>query len=119
MRWTFPYVILFLSIFIPTTLFLFASDHSKPVPYTVTIISFNPGDRDQFYQAQTIPNNPANCINDLYNKFLSRMIDLDSLREGIDRCFSLNPNNGDNNSQILPEPQPRPPAANTPRFVLF
>ena len=45
------------------------------------------------------------------------MLDPDSLREGIDRCFGLNSNNnGNNNSQIVPE-QPQPPAANTPRFV--
>lgn len=114
-RWVLPYVILFFSIFVPSTLFLFSGDHSKPVPYRVTIVSFNSEDRNQFHPTQVIPNDPASCINDLYNKFQSGMLDLDSLREGLARCLSLNPDNGDNGSQIVPEPQP--PAANTPRFV--
>jgi hypothetical protein len=78
-------------------------------------MSFNPEDRDQFYPTQAIPNDPVSCINDLFNKFQLGMLDPDSLREALDRCFSLNPNNGNNNSQIMPGPQP--PTANTPRFV--
>lgn len=112
-KWAIPYVMLFFLIFIPITLYLFFGDHLKSVPHTVTIVSFDPEDHSS--PTQSIPNDPASCINDLYNKFQSGMLDLDSLREGIDRCFSLNPNDGDNNSQIVPEPQP--PIANSPRFV--
>lgn len=116
-RWIFPYLILFFSIFIPSTLFLFSSDHPKPVPYGVTFVSFNSEDGNQFHPTQVIPNDTGSCINDLYNRFQSGMLDLDSLREGLARCFSLNPNNGNNDSLIVPEPQPQQPTANTPRFV--
>jgi len=116
-RWVFPYVILFSAIFIASTLFLLSGDHSKPVPYRVTIVSFNSEDRNQFHPTQVTPNDPGSCINDLYNKFLSGTLDPDSLRKGIDKCFGLNHSSGDNNSQVVPEPQPQPPTANTPRFV--
>ena len=112
--WIIPYVVLFFLIFIPTTMFLFSSEHLKSVPQRVTI-SFAPEYMDHLSPTQSVPTDPASCINDLYNKFQSGMLDLDALREGISRCFSLNPDNGDNNSQIIPEPQP--PIANSPRFV--
>ena len=80
------------------------------------MVSIDPGYENQFLTTQSIPNDTGSCIDDLYNKFQSGMLDPEALREGVDRCFSLTPNsNGDNNSQIVPEPQP--PATNTPRFV--
>lgn len=105
---------MFFVIFIPTALFLFSGDHLKSFPHKVTIVSLDPNYNDHLSPTQSVPNDPASCINDLYNKFQSGMLDLNSLREGLSRCFSLNPENGDNNSQIVPEPQS---PANTPRFV--
>lgn len=114
--WIIPYVILFFLILIPTTLFLLSRDQPKSVIHKVTMISIDPEYKNQFRPTQSTPNDPGNCINDLYNKFQSGMLDPEALREGVDRCFSLNPNSdGDNNSQIMPEPQP--PSTNTPRFV--
>lgn len=115
--WVFPYVVLSFAIFIASTLFLFSGDHSKPVPYRVTVVTFNPEDGNQFHPTQATPNDTGSCVDDLYNRLQSGTIDLDSLREGIEKCFSLNSDNGDNNSQIIPEPQPQPPSANSPRFV--
>jgi hypothetical protein len=114
-KWIIPYIVLFFLIFIPTALFLFATDHLKSVAHRITIVSLDPEYRNHLSPTQSIPNDPASCINDLYNKFQSGMLDLDSLKKGISKCFSLNPDNGDNNSLIIPQPQP--PTANTPRFV--
>ena len=116
-KWFIPYIILFFLIFIPTTSFLFSGDHLKFVPHRVAIVSFDPNYSNHFSPTQSVPSDPSDCINDLYNKFQSGMLDLNSLSEGIDRCFNLNSNNGDNNSLTVPQPQPQPPTSNMPRFV--
>lgn len=121
-KWFIPYILLFFLIFIPTTFFLFSGDHLKFVPHRVTIVSFGPNHSNHLSSTQSVPNDPADCINDLYNKFQSGMLDLNSLSEGIDRCFNLNSNNDDNNSLTVPQPQPpvpqpQLPTSSMPRFV--
>jgi len=111
--WIIPYAILSFSIFIASTLFLFSSDRIMLVPHTVTIISSKPMYRDHFYPTQGIPSDPTSCINDLFNKFRTGNLNPEMLREGIDRCFGLNSN--DNNSQVIPQPQP--PSGLAPRIL--
>ncbi len=109
------YIMLFFSILIPTTLFLFSTDPTRSAIPRVTIIVAETMLGDSVYPVQTTnPNSAANCINDLLNNLQEGNLNLNGLQEGINKCFGLNSNNsGDNNTQIIPQP----PNASTPRFV--
>ena len=63
--WIIPYVFLFLSIFIFSTLYLFSNDNSKYVPYRVTIATLKPTYSYHSYLTQIIPGDPASCVNEL------------------------------------------------------
>src|SRR5215510_3530652 len=102
--WIIPYVFLFLSIFIFSTLYLFSEDNSKYVPYKVTIVILKPMHPYHSYLTQVMPSDPTMCMNELFNEFQTGNLNADTLREGIDKCLGLNSNsNGDNNSQIIPQ----------------
>ncbi len=113
--WYLLYVLLFFSILVPTTLFLFHSDNSNSFNHRVAVIVMKPVYRDHIYPTQTLnPNNPNGCIESLLNNLQSGNLDLKELQDGLDKCFGLNlDDSGRNNTPVMPQP----PSALSPQFV--
>jgi hypothetical protein len=104
--WYIFYVLLFFSILIPVTIFLFHGDNSNSFNHRVTVIVMKPGHAVHIYPTQSLDlNNPNACMESLLNNLQSGNLDLNAFQDGVEKCFGLSLNdNGSNNSPIVPQP---------------
>lgn len=113
--WYIIYVILFFSILVPTTLFLFSGDNSKSINPHVSVIVMKTTDRDHIYPTQGGNIGVMDCFDKLMNSLKTGNLDFDQLKESMEKCFALNFNDdAGNNTEILPNPQD----GNKLRFIL-
>jgi len=104
--WYIFYVLLFFSILIPVTIFLFHGDNSDSFNHRVTVIVMKPGHAVHIYPTQSLDlNNPNACMESLLNNLQSGNLDLNAFQDGVEKCFGLSLNdNGSNNTPIVPQP---------------
>jgi hypothetical protein len=104
--WYIFYVLLFFSILIPVTIFLFHGDNSNSFNHRVTVIVMKPGHAVHIYPTQSLDlNNPNACMESLLNNLQSGNLDLNAFQDGVEKCFGLSLNdNGRNNTPIVPQP---------------
>ncbi len=109
--WYTFYVLLFFSILIPTTVFLFHGNNSKIFNHRAAVLVMEPGYK---VHIQTLdPNNPSDCMQNLVNRLESGNLDLKALQDGLDKCFGLKLNDNDgNNIPVVPQPP-----SGSPQFV--
>lgn len=113
--WYIIYVILFFSILIPTTLYLFSGDDSKSVNPRISVIVMKTIDRDHIFPTQQGNTGVMECFDKLMNSLKAGNLDLNQLKESMEKCFTMNFNDDDgNNTDILPSPQD----GNKLRFIL-
>jgi hypothetical protein len=111
--WYINYVILFFSILIPTILYLFSSDNSKSVNPRISVIVLKTTDRDHIFPTQQGNTGIMECFDKLMNSLKAGNLDFNQLKEGMEKCFTMNFKDG-NNTDILPSPQD----GNKLRFIL-
>jgi hypothetical protein len=111
--WYIIYVIIFFSILIPTTLYLFSSDNSNSVNPRISVIVLKTTDRDHFFPTQQGNTGIMDCFDKLMNSLKAGNLDFNQLKEGMEKCFTMNFKDG-NNTDILPSPQD----GNKLRFIL-
>ena len=104
--WYVLYVLLFFSILIPVTVFLFHGDNSSTFGHRVTVIVMKPGNAVHIYPTQSLDfNNPNACMGNLLKNLQSGNLDLDAFQDGVEKCFGLSLNdNGGNNTPVVPQP---------------
>jgi hypothetical protein len=113
--WYIIYVILFFSILIPTTFYLFSGDDSKTVNPRISVIVMKTTDRDHIFPTQQGDTGVMECFDKLMNSLKAGNLDLNQLKESMEKCFTMNFNDDDgNNTDILPSPQD----GNKLRFIL-
>ena len=103
--WYIFYVLLFFSILIPVTIFLFYGN-SNLFNHRVTVVVMKPGHAVHIYPTQSLDlNNPNACMESLLNSLQSGNLDLNAFQDGVEKCFGLSLNdNGRNNTPIVPQP---------------
>jgi len=111
--WYIIYVVLFFSILIPTTLFLFSSNDSKSVNPRLSVIVMKATDRDHIFSTQQGNTGAINCFDKMMDRLKAGNLDFNQLRESMEKCFTMNFND-DNSTDILPNPQD----GNEPRFIV-
>jgi hypothetical protein len=112
--WHIIYVVLFFSILIPTTLFLFSGNDSKSVNPRISVIVMKATDRDHIFPTQQGNTGAMDCFDKLMGSLKAGNLDFNQLRESMEKCFTMNFNEDGNNTDILPNPQD----GNEPRFIV-
>jgi hypothetical protein len=113
--WYIIYVILFFSILIPTTLYLFSGDDSKTVNPRISVIVMKTTDRDHIFPTQQGDTGVMECFDKLMNSLKAGNLDLNQLKESMEKCFTMNfTDDFGNNTDILPSPKD----GNKLRFIL-
>jgi hypothetical protein len=98
--------ILFFSILILTTIFLFSSDIPKSLKPTVSAVVMKDTPRSHIYPTQGSAMNPADCFGTIMNGLQSGNLNFGKLQEDMDKCLQLDLNNeSDNNTEVIPQPQ--------------
>src|SRR6476659_3434166 len=91
--WYLLYVLLFFSILIPVTVFLFHGDDSSTFDHRVTVIVMKPGNAVHIYPTQSLDfNNPNACMGHLLKNLQSGNLDLDAFKDGVEKYFGLSLN---------------------------
>ena len=112
--WHIIYVVLFFSILIATTLFLFSGNDSKSVNPRISVIVMKATDRDRIFPTQQGNTGAMDCFDKLMDSLKAGNLDFNQLRESMEKCFTMNFNEDGNNTDILPNPQD----GNEPRFIV-
>lgn len=112
--WHIIYVVLFFSILIATTLFLFSGNDSKSVNPRISVIVMKATDRDHIFPTQQGSTGAMDCFDELMDSLKAGNLDFNQLRESMEKCFTMNFNEDGNNTDILPNPQD----GNEPRFIV-
>ena len=112
--WHIIYVVLFFSILIATTLFLFSGNDSKSVNPRISVIVMKATGRDHIFPAQQGNNGAMDCFDKMMDRLKAGNLDFNQLRESMEKCFTMNFNEDGNNTDILPNPQD----GNEPRFIV-
>ena len=112
--WYIIYVVLFFSILIPTTLFLFSGNDSKSVNPRLSVIVMKATDRDNIFPPQQGNTGAMDCFDKMMDRLKAGNLDFNQLRESMEKCFTVNFNDDDNSTDILPNPQD----GNGPKFIV-
>ena len=112
--WYIIYVVLFFSILIPTTLFLFSGNDSKSVNPRISVIVMKATDSGHIFPIQQGNTGAMDCFDKLMDSLKAGNLNFNQLGESMEKCFTLNFNEDGNNTDILPNPQD----GNEPRFIV-
>ena len=112
--WYIIYVVLFFSILIPTTLFLFSGNDSKSVNPRISVIVMKATDIGHIFPIQQGNTGAMDCFDKLMDSLKAGNLNFNQLGESMEKCFTMNFNEDGNNTDILPNPQD----GNEPRFIV-
>jgi hypothetical protein len=79
----------------------------------ISVIVLKTTDRDHIFPTQQLNTGIMECFDKLMNSLKAGNLDFNQLKEGMEKCFTMNFKDG-NNTDILPSPQD----GNKLRFIL-
>src|SRR4029079_1953569 len=88
--WYIIYVVLFFSILIPTTLFLFSGNDSKSVNPRISVIVMKATDRGHIFPIQQENTGAMDCFDKLMDSLKARNLNFNQLGESMEKCFTMN-----------------------------
>ena len=112
--WYIIYVILFFSILVPTTLYLFSGDDSRSSKPQISVVVMKTTDSGHIFPTQQGNPGTMECFDKLMDSLKAGNLDFNQLKDSMEKCFAMNFNDDGNSTDSFPNPQDE----NKPRFIV-